>query len=45
MSYIDLDPRVRISNPDLNPDHAQLWTRSSFDHYLPTHQISSKSDL
>ena len=27
-----------------NPDHAQLCTRSSYDHYLPTHQISSKSD-
>ena len=35
---------IRISDPDLNPDHAQLWTRSSYDHYLPTHQISSKSD-
>ena len=35
---------IRISDPDFNPDHAQLWTRSSYDHYLPTHQISSKSD-
>ena len=31
---------IRISDPD----HAQLWTRSSYDHYFPTHQISSKSD-
>ena len=45
MRYIDLDPRVRISNPDLNPDDAQIWTRSSYNHYLPTHQISSKSDM
>ena len=35
---------IRISDPDFNPDHAQLWTRSSYDNYLPTHQISSKSD-
>ena len=35
---------IRISDPDFNPDHAQLWTRSPYDHYLPTHQISSKSD-
>ena len=35
---------IRISDPDFNPDHAQLWTRSSYDHYLPTHQNSSKSD-
>ena len=35
---------IRRSDPDSNPDNAQLWTRSSYDHYLPTHQISSKSD-
>ena len=35
---------IRIAYPDFNPDHAQLWTRSSYDHYLPTQQISSKSD-
>ena len=35
---------IRIPYPDFNPDHAPLWTRSSYDHYLPTHQISSKSD-
>ena len=35
---------IRISDPDFNPDHAQLWTRCSYGHYLPTHQISSKSD-
>ena len=35
---------IRISDPDFNPDYAQIWTRSSYDHYLPTHQISSKSD-
>ena len=35
---------IRISDPDFNPDHTQLGTRSSYDHYLPTHQISSKSD-
>ena len=35
---------IRISDPDFNPVHAQLWTRSSYDLYLPTHQISSKSD-
>ena len=33
-----------MSDPDFNPDHAQIWTRSSYDHYLPTHQISPKSD-
>ena len=35
---------IQISDPDINPDHAQLWTRSSYDRYLSTHQISSKSD-
>ena len=30
------EPVIRISDPDLNPDHAQLWTRSSYDHYFPT---------
>ena len=35
---------IRISDPDFNPDYTQIWTRSSYDHYLPTHQISSKSD-
>ena len=35
---------IRISVPDFNPDYAQLWTRYSYDHYLPTHQISPKLD-
>ena len=35
---------IRILDPDFNQDHAQPWTRSSYDHYLPTHEVSSKLD-
>ena len=34
---------IRISDPYFNPDHPQLWTQSSYDHHIPTHQISWKS--